>query len=680
MIAKLMKNSDIMLAFGVIFILGLMIIPLPTFLLDFLLAVNITFSVLVLIVSLYINSPLEISIFPGLLLMLTLFRLSLNISSTRLILLDGYAGKVIETFGQFVVGGSYVVGFIIFIILVIIQFIVIVKGSGRISEVAARFTLDAMPGKQMAIDADMNAGLITEAEARARRELISREAEFYGAMDGAGKFVKGDAIAGLLINVINIFGGFIIGMVQRGMTVTDALQNYTILTIGDGLVSQVPALLIATAAGMVVTRSASGEGMDKQMRTQLFSNPRALGTVSGAIFVFALVPGMPTTAFLLLSLGMGAIAYTLNKQKKIIKLEEKEPETLPTAPGEERVEEYLTVDPIEIEIGYGLISLVDEQQGGNLFQKISSTRKYIALEYGILVPPVRVRDNLQLNPNQYIIKIKGNLVANYEIYPDRWLAMNPGNVQDAISGVPTTDPAFNLSGYWVNMEEKERAELLGYTVVDSISVLSTHLQETIKKNFDKIISRQSVKQLLENLKKEYPAVIEDINPEQLPLGVIQKALQNLLKELVPVKDLVLILESLIDYSKVTKNVDVLTEYVRHSLGETIATTYKDQNNIIHAVALGDELERQITTALQKQKDAIQTLGLSPMALMDLNKSMQAYLENFRMLGFPPVLLTSAAIRPYLYKLLNASFPDLAILSYTELPAHVEIEFLGRLEA
>ncbi len=675
-----MKSSDIILAFGVIFILGLMIIPLPPFLLDFLLAVNITFSVLVLIVSLYINSPLEISIFPGLLLMLTLFRLALNISSTRLILLDGYAGKVIETFGQFVVGGSYVVGFIIFIILVIIQFIVIVKGSGRISEVAARFTLDAMPGKQMAIDADMNAGLITEAEARARRELISREAEFYGAMDGAGKFVKGDAIAGLLINVINIFGGFIIGMAQRGMTVTDALQNYTILTIGDGLVSQVPALLIATAAGMVVTRSASGEGMDKQMRTQLFSNPRALGTVSGAIFVFALVPGMPTVSFLFLSLGMGAVAYTLHKQKKIIKIEEKEPEALPTAPGEERVEEYLTVDPIEIEIGYGLISLVDEQQGGNLFQKISSTRKYIALEYGVLVPPVRVRDNLQLNPNQYIIKIKGNLVANYEIYPDRWLAMNPGNVQDAISGIPTTDPAFNLSGYWVNMEEKERAELLGYTVVDSISVLSTHLQETIKKNFDKIISRQSVKQLLENLKKEYPAVIEDINPEQLPLGVIQKALQNLLKELVPVKDLVLILESLIDYSKVTKNVDVLTEYVRHSLGETIAATYKDQNNIIHAVALGDELERQITTALQKQKDAIQTLGLSPTALMDLNKTIIAYMDNFRMLGFPPVLLTSAAIRPYLYKLLNASFPDLAILSYTELPAHVEIEFLGRLEA
>ncbi len=676
---RLLKNSDILLAAGVIFILGLMIIPLPAFLLDFLLAVNITFSVLILIVSLYISSPLDITIFPGLLLMLTLFRLSLNISSTRLVLLDGYAGKVIETFGQFVVGGSYIVGFIIFIILVIIQFIVIVKGSGRISEVAARFTLDAMPGKQMAIDADMNAGLINEAEAKSRRERISREAEFYGAMDGAGKFVKGDAVAGLLINFINIFGGMIIGIAQRGMSFTDAVQHYTILTIGDGLVSQVPALLIATAAGMVVTRSAGGEGMDTQMKTQLFSNPRALGTVSGAVFVFALIPGMPTLPFLFLSLSMGGVAYVLKNQKKLIKTEEPETAAPALSSGEERVEEYLTVDPIEIEIGYGLISLVDEQQGGNLFQKISSTRKYIALEYGVLVPPVRVRDNLQLAPNQYIIKIKGNLVANYEIYPDRWLAMNPGNVQEAISGIPTTDPAFNLQGYWVSVEEKERAELLGFTVVDSISVLSTHLQETIKKNFDKILSRQSVKQLLENLKKEYPAVIDDINPDQLPLGVIQKALQNLLKELIPIKDLVLILESLIDYSKVTKNVDVLTEYVRHSMGETIATIYKDQNNIIHAIALGDMVESQITGALQKQKEAVQTLGLSPNALMDMNRSMTEYLTNFRMMGYPPVLLTSAAIRPYLYKLLNASFPDLAILSYTELPSHIEIEFLGRLE-
>ncbi len=679
MLQKALKNSDIILAFGIIFILGLMIIPLPTYLLDFLLAVSISFSLLILIVSLYINSPLEISIFPGLLLILTLFRLALNISSTRLILLEGFAGHVIETFGQFVVGGSYVVGFIIFIILVIIQFIVIVKGSGRISEVAARFTLDAMPGKQMSIDADLNAGLINEAEARSRRELISREAEFYGAMDGAGKFVKGDAIAGLLINTINIIGGIIIGVLQRGMDIESAVQTYTIMTIGDGLVSQVPALLVATAAGMVVTKSAGGTGMDVQMRNQLFSNPRVLGTVSGSIFLFALVPGMPTIPFLLLSALVGGIAYLVNKNKKEVKPEEITAEIQEAGPVEEKVEEYLTVDPIEIEIGYGLISLVDEQQGGNLFQKISSTRKYIALEYGVLVPPVRVRDNLQLQPNHYLIKIKGNIVTQYEIHPDRYMAMNPGHVNEQISGIPTRDPAFNLDAYWVNDQEKEKAELYGFTVVDSISVLSTHLQETIKKHFDKILTRQSVKQLLENLKKDYPAVIEDINPEVLPLGVIQKVLQSLLKEGIPVKDLVLILESLIDYSKVTKNVDVLTEYVRHSLGDTIANLYKDHNGIIHGLALGEDLERHITTSLQKQKEAVQTLGLSPANLMDMQKMLKEYIENFRAMGYQPILITSATIRPYLYKLLNSTFPELVVLSFTELPPNCEIEFLGKLE-
>lgn len=674
----LFKNSDIVLAFGVVFILGLMIIPLPPFMLDFFLSISISISILVLISSLYIQAPLEISIFPGLLLVLTLFRLALNVSSTRLILLEGYAGKVIETFGSFVVGGSYVVGFIVFIILVIIQFVVIVKGSGRISEVAARFTLDAMPGKQMAIDADLNAGLINESEARERREKISREAEFYGAMDGASKFVKGDAIAGLLINVINIIGGIIIGIVQKGMSITDALQTYTILTIGDGLVSQVPALLIATSAGMVVTKSASGQPMDLQMKNQLFSNPRVLITVAAAVLLFSIIPGMPTLPFLFLGIVLTSASLVMRRKKKEAKIE-KTSEVTEVVPVEEKVEEYLQVDPIEIEIGYGLISLVDEKQGGNLFQKISSTRKYIALEYGVLVPPVRVRDNLQINPNEYVIKIKGNLVAEYEIFTDRYLAMNPGNIEEKLNGIPTKDPAFHFDAYWITEQEKDNAEFLGYTVVDPISVLSTHLQETIKKNFDKILTRQSVKQLLENLKKDYPAVIEDINPEVLPLGMIQKVLQNLLKELIPIKDLVQILESLIDYSKVTKNVDVLTEYVRHSLGETIANLYKDQNGIIHTVALGENLENYITNALQKQKEAIQTLGLTPEMLVDLNKSIQSYLDNFRVLGYTPIIMTSATIRPYLFRLLNSSFPDLVILSYTELPSNIEIEFLGKLE-
>lgn len=672
------KNTDIILAFALIFMLGLMLIPLPAALLDFFLALNITMSVLVLIVSLYIQSPLDISIFPGLLLVLTLFRLSLNINSTRLILLDGYAGRVIETFGSFVVGGNYVVGFIIFIILIVIQFIVIIKGSGRISEVAARFTLDAMPGKQMAIDADLNTGLINESEARVRRESIAREAEFYGAMDGASKFVRGDAIAGLLINGINIIGGFVIGVAEKGMSFTDALHTYTILTIGDGLVSQIPALLIATAAGLVVTRSASGTALDLQMKKQLLSNPRVLGTVAGAIAMFAFVPGMPALPFILLGTILGTSAYFSKKGKTEAK-SSTEPQEVEAVPVEEHVEQYLQVDPVEIEIGYGLISLVDEKQGGNLFQKIASTRKYIALEYGVLIPPVRVRDNLQLEPNEYLIKIKGNIVAVYEIYTDRYLAMNPGNITEPLNGIPTKDPAFNLSSYWITRDEKDKAELLEYTVVDSISVLSTHLQETLKRNFDKILTRQAVKQLLENLKKEYPAVIEDISADSLSLGTIQKVLQNLLKEFIPIKDLVQILEALIDYSKVTKNVDVLTEYVRHSISDTIANLYKDTNGIIHAIALGEELESFITKSLQNQKEAMQTLGLSPEILRELNKRLGTQIENFKMLGYPQVIITSATIRPYFYRLINSSFPELSVLSYSELPSHVELEFIDKLE-
>ncbi len=676
---KIFKHTDIIFAFAIIFMLGLMIIPLPPALLDFLLALNISFAVLILIVSLYIQKALEISVFPSLLLVLTLFRLALNISSTRLILLEGYAGKVIETFGQFVVGGSYVVGFVIFLILVIIQFVVIVKGSGRISEVAARFTLDGMPGKQMAIDADLSSGIITEDEARSRRETISKEAEFYGAMDGASKFVRGDAIAGILINVINIIGGIVIGVVQNNMDISQALQTYTILTIGDGLVSQVPALLIATSAGMVVTKTASGETMDGQMKRQLLSNPRVLGVVSGAVFLFALVPGMPTVPFLLLSVLIGGATYFTKKNIKKEEVEEIIQEEQEEEKSEEKVESYLQVDPIEIEIGYGLISLVDENQGGNLFQKISSTRKYIALEYGIVVPPVRVRDNLQLSPNEYIIKIKGNLVAQYEIFSDRFLAMNPGGIEESLSGIPTRDPAFDLEGFWVDDQEKEKAEILGYTVVDAISVLSTHLQETIKMNFDKILSRQSVKQLLENLKKDYAAVIEDINPEVLSLGTIQKVLQNLLKELIPIKDLVQILESLIDYSKVTKNIDVLTEYVRHSLGDTIASLYKDQYNIIHAVALGEAIENHMTDALSKQEEATQTLGLTPEMLQSLQQAISGFMDTFRNLGYMPLFITSATIRPYFFRLIHSTFAEVAVVSYTELPSNVEIEFIGKLE-
>lgn len=675
---SLEKNSDIVLAFGLIFMLGLMIIPLPPLFLDFFLALNITLAILVLIVSLYIQSPLDISVFPGLLLVLTLFRLGLNISSTRLILIDGYAGEVIESFGSFVVGGNYVVGFIIFIILVIIQFVVIVKGSGRISEVSARFTLDAMPGKQMAIDADLNTGLISEPEARKRRDQISREAEFYGAMDGASKFVKGDAIAGLLINGINIIGGFVIGIAQRGMSFADALGSYTVLTIGDGLVSQIPALVIAISAGLVVTRSAAGKALDSQIKTQLLGNPRVLGTVSGVVVLFSFIPGMPTIPFLIIGIVLGVSSY-LKYKKPDVEDEEDVAEAAEEEETEENFEKYLQVDPIEVEIGYGLISLVDEDQGGDLFQKIAATRKFIALEYGVLIPPVRVRDNLQLEPNGYIIKVKGNLVATGEIHTDRFLAMNPGEVEESLAGIETTDPAFGMQSYWITKDEKDRADLLGYTIVDGISVLSTHLQETLKNNFDKILSRQSVKQLLENLKKNYPAVVNDIDADALPLGTIEKVLQNLLREFIPIKDLVQILESLIDYSKVTKNIDVLTEYARHSIGDTIANIVKDANGIIHAMVIGENLETLFTTTLQNQKEATLTLGLDPVTLNKVNTSLQEGIEKFYSFGYNPVLITSATIRPYFYKLIASSFPDVVVLSYSELPPNVEIEFISKLE-
>lgn len=674
------KNSDVLLAVGLILMLGLMLIPLPPMFLDLFLSLNISLAILVLILSLYIKSPLDFSVFPGLLLILTLFRLALNISSTRLILIDAYAGQVIESFGSFVVSGDYIVGFIVFLILVIIQFIVIVKGSGRISEVSARFTLDAMPGKQMAIDADLNSGLVTESEARQRRENISREAEFFGAMDGASKFVKGDAIAGILINVINIIAGFVIGVAQKGMAFTDALQTYTMLTIGDGLVSQIPALVIATSAGMVVTRSASGTSLDSQMKTQLLSNPRVLATVSGVVMLLAFVPGMPMLPFMLISVGSGLGSFFTKKNltKKQVDTVEKD-ESAEEEEKEENVEQYLQVDPIELEIGYGLISLVDENEGGNLFEKISSTRKFIALEYGLLIPPVRVRDNLQLEPNEYVIKIKGNVVASYEIHPDRWLAMNSGLIEEAPDGIPTNDPAFKLPAVWVNKEGKEKSEILGYTVVDAISVLTTHLQETLKINFDKILTRQSVKQLLENLKKDYSAVIEDINPEVLPLGTIQKVLQNLLREYIPIKDLVQILEALIDYSKVTKNVDVLTEYARHAVGDIIANLYKDQRNTIHAAALGDSLEQHIISSIKEQKDAIQTLGLNPGLLNNLKNNMTILIDKFNNLGYSPVIITSATIRPYFYRLFASSFPEIAVISYSELPSQVELEIIDKLE-
>jgi flagellar biosynthesis protein FlhA len=678
LLQKLIDNTDVLLAASVILILVLMIIPLPPMLLDVLLSANIALAILILMVSMYITHPLELSVFPGLLLILTIFRLSLNVASTRLILGDAYAGEVINAFGSFVVKGNYVVGFIIFLILVLIQFVVIVKGAGRIAEVAARFTLDAMPGKQMAIDADMNAGLITESEARERRAQIAREAEFYGAMDGASKFVKGDAIAGLLINIVNILGGFVIGVAQRGLSFADALHTYTLLTVGDGLVTQIPALVVATAAGMVVTRSASGNQLDIEMRGQLFSRPKALLIASGALFLFAVVPGLPAVPFLAMSGLAGAIGFVrLQEKKNAPAAATVAPAPAPEKP--EQIEDYLQVDPLELEIGYGLISLVDEAQGGDLFNRITNIRKQLAMELGIVIPPVRVRDNLQLEPNQYLIKIRGNVIGSDQLVMDRYLAMNPGTAEEKIEGIQITEPAFGLPAVWVAPRDKERAELSGYTVVEPSAVLATFLQEILRRNADKILGRQDTKKLIENLKKEYPAVVEELTPELVPTGTVQKVLQNLLKERIPIRDMVTILESLVDYAKVTKNVDVLTEYVRHSLSETIARLYRDPKGVIRGIALDPRLEQLITGALQNQRESSPSLGLSPATIRAIHDNMEANLEAAVVAGVQPVVFCAATVRPYFYRLIHTAFPQVAVLSFTELPPDTEIEFIGKLE-
>ncbi|CUU04053.1 flagellar biosynthesis protein FlhA [Candidatus Kryptobacter tengchongensis] len=674
------RNTDILLAVVVISILVFMILPLPPFLLDILIAFNITFSILVLLISMYITSPLELSIFPGLLLILTLFRLSLNVASTRLILGDGYAGKIIFAFGSFVVKGNYIVGFIVFLILVVIQFVVITKGAGRIAEVAARFTLDAMPGKQMSIDADLNAGLITEEEARRRRELIQREAEFYGAMDGASKFVRGDAIAGLIITVINIIGGLIIGVLQRGMSFADALQTYTLLTIGDGLVSQIPALIISVSAGLVVTRNASGNQFDVEIKGQIFQRPKALLISSGVLAFFAIVPGLPMLPFLILSVISGVAGYFGTKvERSKIGIQEVKPKQIQQQ--EEKVEKLIQIDPIEVEIGYALIPLADEEQGGTLFKRIIGIRKQLALELGIIVPPIRVRDNIYLEPNEYVIKIRGNKVVSGEVKPGYLLAMNPGTVQEEIQGaVKVKEPVYGFEAYWIPEHKKEEAEIMGYTVVEPTSVIITHLIEVLRKNAGKILSRQDTKTLIDNLREDYPALVEEITPDVLPVGTIQKVLQNLLNEGIPIRDMVTILEALLDYSRVTKNVDVLTEYVRHSLSETIARLYQDENGIIHAIQLDPKIEEIITQSLQQtSSQSSTTLGLSPDVIKAINLSLEENVKKMKELGHKPVVICSATVRLYFYRLIHSVFPDVSVISYTELPSDIDIEIIGRVK-
>lgn len=680
-IQGLARNSDVVMAIGVIGMLVVMVIPIPTILLDILLSFNITLAVVVLLVAMYTLKPLEFSVFPSLLLLATLLRLSLNVASTRLILLHGNegtaaAGQVIRAFGSFVVGGNYVVGMVVFLILVIINFVVITKGATRIAEVAARFTLDAMPGKQMSIDADLNAGLITDIEAKTRRADISREADFYGAMDGASKFVRGDAIAGIVITLINILGGLVIGVLQQGMSVSTAAQNYTLLTVGDGLVSQMPALIISTAAGLVVTRAASNAHLGNDMISQLTGQPRAVAIASGVLIFFGFIPGLPTIPFIMLGCLAGGLAYMTFEGKKAVMLkEEEDEEAVEKGKGLEKVEELLPLDLLELEVGYGLIPLVDTEQGGELLERVKSIRRQFALEMGMIIPPMHIRDNLQLKPNQYSIIIKGVEIAGGELMPGYYLAMNPGDVKAEIEGIPTKEPAFGIPALWIGEKDKEKAQIAGYTVVDLSTMIATHISEVLKTHACELLGRQEVQSLLDNLALNHPKVVEELVPNLLSLGGVQKTFQNLLKEQVSIRDLLSIVETLADYAPITKNVDILTEYVRQRLARSITKQYKTPEGDIPLMTLDAEIEELVNNAIQHTEHE-SYLSLEPALAQKILAQLNKAMGKFTSMNYQPIILCSPGIRPHLKKLTERFIPTLVVLSHNEIDKRVKLKSLG----
>ncbi|SEB47127.1 flagellar biosynthesis protein FlhA [Paenibacillus sp. GP183] len=673
-----MKLRDLVVLIGIIGIVLMMVVPVPIFLLDFLLIINISLALLIILVAMNTNEALQFSIFPSLLLITTLFRLALNVSTTRNILANAEAGNVVRTFGSFVAAGNIVVGFVVFLILVLVQFIVITKGSERVAEVAARFTLDAMPGKQMSIDADLNAGLINENQARERRQKIEREADFYGAMDGASKFVKGDAIAGIIILIINLLGGLIIGMTMKGMPIMEALQTFSILTIGDGLVSQIPALLISTAAGIIVTRASSEGNLGQDITMQLTSQPKLLYIVSGTLVLLGLFTPIHwfTTFPIAGVLTFSAMRMQQNLQRKAVQQEQLvEEQQIEEVRSPESVISLLQVDPIEFEFGYGLIPLADSQQGGDLLDRIILIRRQCALELGIVVPVIRIRDNIQLRPNEYIIKIKGNTVARGELLLNHYLAMSPGIDDDSITGIETTEPAFGLPAIWIDDITKERAELSGYTVVDPPSVVATHLTEIIKKHAHELLGRQETKALVENVRESYPALVDDLIPTILSVGDVQKVLSKLLKEKISVRDLVSIMETLADYGGYTKDPEILTEYVRQALSRQITQQYTSIGDSLKVITVGPSVEKKIADSVQ-QSDQGSYLALDPSSSQIIFHRVSEQVSKLIQSGQQPVILTSPTIRMYLRQLLERTMQDIPVLSYSELEPSVEIQSMG----
>jgi flagellar biosynthesis protein FlhA len=685
---KLLRYGDLWLVVALLGTILLLILPVPPFVLDLLLTCSISISLLTLLVILYLRTPAEFTGFPTLLLFITLYRLGLNVAATRLILLNGYAGHIIQAFGNFVVQGNYVVGLVVFLILVLINFIVITKGAGRIAEVAARFTLDALPGKQMAIDAELNAGLINETEARSRRRALEEESDFYGAMDGASKFVRGDAIAAILITLINIIGGFAVGIVQKGMTVTEALQHFTILSIGDGLVSQVPALITSVAAGILITRATAKNDLGRELGRQLLVYPKALTILSVMLAVLAIVPGLPMLPFLTLSVITGLLSYSIHRNGT--------PELGPAGsgaaggtygkPGEaktpgkpsgeakanEKLESLLTLDTLQIELGYGLVTLADAKKGGDLLERVTGVRRNFAQEMGLLVPPIRLRDNLQLGTNEYRFLLKGNPIAQGQIMPGHWLAMNATNTKTTLKGVPTVEPVFQLPATWVTNIERKSAEMAGYTVVDAPSVMVTHLSETVRRRCHEILTRQDVQLLLDNLKQTNPAVVNELIPAQLSIGQVQRILQNLLAEGVSIRNLAGILEKVGDYAATTKNPDELSEFARRALGLQITKPFQTDKGALRAITIDPKLEQQLAQGVRQSMSEV-ALIIDPKLARHVIETLSKFVQQMISAGQQPVVLCAPQLRLAFRRFFESSFNELAVLSYAEIPARVQVQ-------
>ena len=674
------RIAEVGVAIAVVFVIALLVVPLPPFLLDLFLALSIGLSLVVLLAALYTTDPLEFSSFPALLLLLTLFRLALNVSSTRLILGQGHAGQVIEAFGKFVIGGNYAVGLVLFLILVGINFIVITKGAGRVAEVAARFTLDAMPGKQMAIDADLSAGLIDEATARERRSTISRQADFFGAMDGASKFVKGDAIAGLLITGINILGGIFIGVVQRGLPIADAASTYTILTVGEGLVAQIPALIVSTAAGLMVT-SAGGTRLGNVLSSQLGAQPKALYITGGVLASFAIIPGLPTVPFLILAgvfATIGKVATDAQEQREAKAESERIVPEVAEAPAPSPLKDLLQLDPIEIEVGYALIPIIDESQGGDLLERISLLRKQAAVDLGILVPAIRIRDDVRLPANEYIIKLRGSEVARAEVLPRFVLALDTGAVLEPIDGVEASDPSFGMPARWISPSRRTEAEALGYVVVEPTTMVATHLMETIKANAAELLGRQDVQEMVETLKRTHPALVEEVVPAKISLGILHRVLQRLLRERVPIRDLVTILEALGDHADVVKDPEQLTEHVRRSLGNVIANQFMGEDGSLRGITIGPRLEASLMGLFAPRSAQPGTSLLTPDLLAGLLRELQNLTAAASDARAMP-LFVPPGLRVGVRRLIEPVMPQLPVVSLAELPPYINLSTIGTWE-